>query len=469
MVPAAVSKPRSTNRARARLLRVLVLAATGAATAAALPVATASAAPPSNDAPTAPLGFSPQTAENGTPQDQQGIAELAEATPDRDVPRCLGPRSFARTVWFAVPPTSTPQEITVEAAGRTLGVLDLAAFVQPPNGDPLHPTINPPNACAGVGSGGADAAEEPTSGVSLRVPAGRAVLIQVGRRGTPGSAENESAVLSLDTVPLPATGGPLGDVADAATPSAHTTRPTSVPLAGATLTGEDPSEPPCPSLGSVWRRIVPTEGGPRLISVNGIEAATLTVFSGASPTQANALDCVNRVGRGDIQMKVPTRAGRPLWIRIGTDRPPDRTAATLEVLPGANTFVVDGGPAGFDPTSGGPGGGLPSNCAKADASVASLTGPRIAGKVKQLNRRRTFRVALNLKKGPVCDVSLELVGPRGRVYADARALRLQGGRHNVTLQRHLRLPRGGYRVQVTALSRLGEHVLVRSAVKGKLT
>jgi hypothetical protein len=467
MVFAAVSKSRSANRARARLFGVLV--ATAIATAA-LPTAIAAAAPPSNDGPTAPLGFTPQNAENGTPQDQQAIADLAEATPDRNVPRCLGPQSFARTVWFAVPPTSTPQEITVEATGRTLGVLDLAAFVQPPNGDPLRPTTNPPNACGGVGSGGADAAEEPTSGVTLRVPAGRAVLIQVGRRGTPGSAEDERAVLSLDVAPLPApTTGLPGDSADAGTPSAHIARATSVPLGGATLTGEDPAEPPCPSLGSVWRRVVPTKGGPRLISVNGIEASTLTVFTGSTPTTANALDCVNRVGRGDIQMKVPTRAGRTLWIRIGTDRPPDRTNATLSVLPGADAFVVDGGPAGFDPTSGGPGGGLPSECAKADAAQASLVGPRITGKAKQLNRHRAVRVTLNLKKGPVCDASIELVGPRGHVYATSRTLRLKTGRRAVTLHRHLRLARGGYRVRVTALSRLGEHVLVRSAVKGKLT
>jgi hypothetical protein len=467
MVPAAVSKPLSTDHARARLLGLL---ATAAIAAAGLPVATASAAPPSNDAPTAPLGFDQESAENGIPQDRQAIAELAEATPDRNVPRCLGPQSFARTVWFAVPPASTPQEITVEGTGRTLGVLDMAAFVQPANGDPLKPTLSPPNSCAGVGSGGADAAEEPTSGVTLRVPAGRATLIQVGRRGTLRSPEDERAVLSLDVQPLPApTSGLLGDSADAGTPSAHIKRPTTVPLSGATLTGEDPAEPPCPSLGSVWRRIVPTQGGPRLISVNGIEASTLTVFSGATPTTANALDCVNRVGRGDIQMKVPTRAGRPLWIRIGTDRPPDRTNATLQILPGANAFVVDGGPAGFDPTSFGPGGGLPSNCAKADATKASLVGPRIAGKVKRLNRSRTIRTTLNLKKGPVCDVTLELVGPRGRVYATARALRLPAGRRAVTLGRHLRLARGGYTLRVTALSALGEHVLVRSAVKGKLT
>jgi hypothetical protein len=466
MVPAAVSKPRSTKRARARLLAVL--AATTLA-AAALPASPAAAAPPSNDAPNAPLAFEPQSAENGAPVDQQAIADLAEATPDRGVPRCLGPQSFARTVWFVVQPSSTPQEITVEAAGRTLGVLDLAAFVQLPNGDPLNPTTAVPNACGGVGSGGADAAEEPTSGVTLRVPAGRAVLIQAGRRGTPRSAEDERAVLSLDVTALPAPTSALpGDNADAATPSAHTNRATIVPIAGATLTGEDPAEPPCPSLGSVWRRIVPKQGGPRVISVEGIEATTLTVFNGPKPTTSNVLDCVNRVGRGDIQMKVKTRARRPLWIRIGTDQPPDRTTAILEILPGAGVFVADGGPAGSDPTTGGPGGGLPFECGKADATVARLTGPRIGGRAKQLTRRGRIRVTLNLKEGPVCDVAIELVGPRGRVYATGRVLRLKSGRRGVFLRRSMRLVRGSYRVRLTALSRLGEHVTVRSSVKGRL-
>jgi hypothetical protein len=467
MVPAAVSKPRSTRRRRARLLGMLAAAALATVAA---PAATAIAAPPPNDGPTAPASFAPVTAENGTPLDQQGIAELAEATADRGVPRCLGPGSLARTVWFVVPAADTAQEITVEASGQTLDVLDLAAFVQPEGGDPASPTTKIPNACAGIGSGGADASEEPTSGVTLNVPAHRAVLIQAGRRGTPGSADEERAILSLDTRPIAGPTAPLpGDVADATTPEAHTRRETIVPLAGAALTGEDPAEPPCPSLGSVWRRVVPATGGPRLISVVGNEATTLTVFAGPTPTSSNALDCVNRVGRGELQMKVPTRADRLLWIRIGTDRPPDRSTAVLRFDPAGDAFVVDGGPAGSDPTSGGPGGGLPGDCSKADAAQASLVGPSISGKAKGLNRRRSLTVALNLRRGPLCDVTIELVGPRGRVYASLRALRLKAGRRSVTLRRLGRLPRGSYRLRVSALSRLGDQVQVRSSVKGRFT
>src|SRR4051794_39916082 len=156
------------------------------------------AAPPGNDAPTAPAGFTSYTAENGRPSDLQATAELQEATADQGVPRCLGPASFARTVWFAVPPTSQPQEISVEASGETLDVVDLAAFVQPPNGNPATPQITQPNACDGSGAGGAANSQEPTAGISLRVPAGRAVLIQVGRRGPadPNPA-NERVIVSL--------------------------------------------------------------------------------------------------------------------------------------------------------------------------------------------------------------------------------------------------------------------------------
>jgi hypothetical protein len=465
MVHAAVSEQRSARRApAARLLGVLVAATVSIAAA-----PPAYAAPPPNDGPTAPASFAPQTAENGQPIDQQGIAELAEATPDRGVPRCLGPDSFARTVWFVVPATEVPQEITVEASGETLDVVDLAAFVQREGAVPTAPTTNPPNACAGVGSGGGDASEEPTSAVTLRVPAHRSVLIQAGRRGTPDTPDNERAVLSLDTRPLPAPTSPLpGDIADAATPKAHTKRETIVPLGGATLTDEDPAEAPCPSLGSVWRRVIPTTGGPRLITVKGNESSTLTVFSGPTPTTANALDCVNRVGPGELEMKVPAKAKRPLWIRIGTDRPPDRTAATMTIAPAGDAFVVDGGPAGSDPTTGGPGGGLPFACRKADAAAASVTGPAISGNVKRLNRLKRFGFALNLRNGPVCDVEVELTGPGGRVYAVARTLRLKGGLRSISLTRTRKLRRGAYRLRVTALSRLGEHMPVRGAVKGRL-
>src|SRR3954471_4634457 len=209
MVHARVSAPPARF-----LITLLGLAILAAAT----PTA-AQASPPPNDAPTAPAGFQPFTAENGRPSDLQAVAELQEATPDPGVPRCLGPASFARTAWYAIPPTDQPQEITVEASGETLDVVDLAAFVQPANADPAAPQTAQPNVCDGAGAGGAADSQEPTSGVSLRVPAGRAVLVQVGRRGAAGSAGNERVILSLDdrVITAPAF-QPEGDYADSGTP-----------------------------------------------------------------------------------------------------------------------------------------------------------------------------------------------------------------------------------------------------------
>ncbi|MEA2421802.1 MAG: hypothetical protein QOF55_901 [Thermoleophilaceae bacterium] len=457
MVLAAVSMPRSASRLAGRLLTLGV--------ASVLVPAAAQAAAPPNDAPSAAAAFTPVTAENGRPSEQQGIAELVEATPDPGVPQCLGASSFARTVWFVVPAAETPQEIDVEATGRTLDPIDLAAFVQfqPPSG----PITALPNACSGIGAGGSDAAEEPNSGVTLRVPAHRPVLIQVGRRGGPRSADDERAVVILDTRALPAPLTPLpGDSAGPGTPKAQTSAPTSVALGGATIGDEDPAQPPCPSLGTVWRRVIPTFGGTRLISVSGNEASTLTVFGGTLPTAGNALDCVNRVGHGPLQMRVPARAKRPLWIRIGADRPPGAATASLSVGLGTGVFVVDGGPGGSDPTPGGPGAGFPTDCDTADAQHARIVGAAFGGNVKRLNRARTVGIGLRLQRGPVCDVVLDLIGPGGRVYASSRTLRLQGGNRRVALVRSRPLRRGGYRLRVSAVSRLGDSVLVPTQVRG---
>jgi hypothetical protein len=454
---------RSATCAPGRVLGVLVTLVVGLLAG---PVASATAAAPPNDAPQAAGTFEPFTAENGNPRDLQAVAEMSEATPDPGVPRCLGPSSFARTVWYVIPAVDAPQELTVEATGRTLDVIDLAAFVQPEGA--TAPLTSEPNACSGLGAGGSDAAEEPTSGVTLRVPARRMVLVQVGRRGAVGSAEDERVILSLDARPLTLPPRPAGDIATPTTPRARSTAPTFVPLGGATTTEEDPAQPACPALGSVWRRIVPSRSGTRLISATGGSVTTLTAFAGKSPTGDNALDCVDRAGFGALQMRVPVRRGRTLWIRLGTDRPADSAEATLSVGPGKDAFVVDGGPGGFDPTTGGPGGGLPPECAKSRPGRARIGGTGLRGKVKQLNKRPNVTLAVNVSRSPVCDVELELVGPHGHVYAAARAVRLKG-RSVVRLPRVRALIRGGYRLHVTAVSsQLGDRVRVRTDLRGRL-
>jgi hypothetical protein len=440
----------------------------GAALALAAVPSAAPAAPPANDGASAPGAFAPYTAENGAPSEQQAIAELAEATPDGGVPACLGPLSFARTVWYRIPEQPGPQVITVEAAGRTLDVVDLAAFVQPlpVAGLPPQTQTVEPNACFGVGAGGADAAEEPTSGLTLRVPAQQAVLLQVGRRGTPGSADDERATLSLLAEVEPDIGRPTGDRATAA-PTIRADRTEPVDLAGATITDEDPAQPACPSLGTVWRKLTPGRSGKRLIKVTGSRVSTLTVFSGTRPTADNVLDCVNREGRGSLQMVAPARRRTPLWIRLGTERSLDAAQADLSVSDGSRATVIDGGPGGFDPTSGGPAGGFPEACLRAQVERARVSGPRLRGPAGALNRFRRIPFKLVVRGASVCDAEVSLFGPRGRLYAQGRVLRLTG-RRVVRLPRLRTIVDGTYRLRVRGVSAVGTRVRIRGGVRGRL-
>src|SRR3954451_5963510 len=230
----------------------------------------AAAAPPSNDPPTAAAPFEVYTAVNGIPTERQAIAELAEATPDPGVLPCLGSASFLRTVWYRIPATQTPRELTVEASGRTLAVVDLAAFVQPGGGTTVTKL---PNVCAGAGVGGGDAAGDATSGLTIRVGAFRDVLIQVGRRGPVGSPDDERVQLSLGETALPVEDGPDGDRADGGAPSIPRRGLTRVALAGAPTTQEAPFVAPCPAAASFWRRVRLPSSGCWTFSLDGTDAA----------------------------------------------------------------------------------------------------------------------------------------------------------------------------------------------------
>jgi hypothetical protein len=459
-------------------VRSPVVAVSAAACAAALWGAPAAhAVPPPNDAATTPAAFAPYTAANGVPREQQAIAELAEASADPGVPRCLGARSFARTVWYRIPEMPVAQEIDIDASGRTLDTIDLAAFVQPavaPPPAPPAPTAKAtqlpaatavPNACAGLGDGGASGAEEPGSAITLRVPPNHPVLVQVGRRGTRGTADDERAVLSLFTRRVDVFSFPLSDIASATNPTVSAKRALQVALATATITGEDPAVPSCPSLGSVWSRLIPGNSIPRRISVEGKGATTLAVFSGGAPAVREALDCVNRSGRGALQMLVPARKGRTLWIRIGSD---SQTAgpATLRVDSAEHAVVVDGGPGGVDPTRGGPGGGLPTACESARIERARISGPELAGKPATYNVDRV-PLRIVVRGARVCDAELRLYGPHGFLYAKGQAIQLKG-RNRVQLPRRRTFVRGRYRLEVTGMSRLGERVEVPTNVEGRL-
>ena len=430
----------------------------------------AAAAPPVNDPPLAAGAFSPYTTANGMPREQQAIAELLESTPDPGVPLCFGPASFARTVWYRVPEAPVAQELTVEATGRTLDPIDLAAYVQP---ELLPAPALPPavmttvaNVCAGIEDGGASAAEEPASAITLRVPANHALLLQVGRRGRMSSADDERVVLSLDADPLADLIPPLGDRADAATPFASGKRPTPLDLAQSTVTGDDPAQPACPSMGTVWRRLTPASRGRRLVSVSGRAATTLAVFAGRTPTSANALDCVNRERGGPLEMLVRARKRQPLWIRVGSDRLA-AAPALLRVEPGADATVIDGGPGGFDPSPGGPGRGFPGGCQRGQDERIRITGPRLTGFAPQLNGSARVPLRIVVRRGSVCDAQLRLYGPRGRIYGEGRAVRLKGG-EVVVLSRRRSFRPGVYRLRVTGMSRLGVRKSVRTRVGGRL-
>ena len=169
---------------------------------------------------------------------------------------------------------------------------------------------------------------------------------------------------------------------------------------------------------------------------------------------------------GRMEMIVPARKGRTLWIRVGTD---DLLAspATIRVGEARDQRVVDGGRGGVDPTPGGPGGGLPAACDTPKIERARVTGPRLSGPPGRYNVRRV-PIVVNLRGARVCDAELRLYGPRGFLYAKATMRQLKKGERTVQLGRRRGFERGRYRLEITGLDRLGERVKVRGTVQGRL-
>jgi hypothetical protein len=390
----------------------------------------AAAAPPSNDPPAGAAPFEIYTAVNGVPNERQATAELAEATPDAGVLPCLGSGSFLRTVWYRIPATQTPRELTIEASGRTLNVVDLAAFVQPGQGS-IYTKL--PNACAGAGVGGGDSAGDRTAGMTLRVGPFRDVLVQVGRRGPVGSADDERVQLSLAETALPVGDEPDGDRGNSSAPSIPRGGLTTVALDDATLSQEDPFVAPCPAAASVWRRVRPPSSGRRKFTADGTDASTLSVFTSARPTPGSALGCVDRQGPGPMVLPVPAKKRRLLWVRIGTDRPVSGSVAQLRFRHAVRGDRADGGaclPSINRPSVGG-----------------GLVGPRA---VKRAGTGRTIVLRLRVRHGPLCAARLTLTGPKGHTYARGLAATVRGTQR-VGLQRIRRLKRGSYRLHVDAL------------------
>jgi hypothetical protein len=262
------------------------------------------------------------------------------------------------------------------------------------------------------------------------------------------------------------TARPAGDAADGRTPVVRGTRSHTVDLGGATITDEDPADPPCPSLGTVWRRFVPTRTGRTLVAVSGGHATTLTAFAGRRPTGANVLDCVDREQQGEMQLNLRVRRGRPVWVRIGADTTSGGERARLRLADGSRTTVIDGGPGGFDPTTGGPGGGLPAVCDRADVDKARVGGSRLRGSAGALNRLARLNVGLRVRGASICNAEVRLYGPGG-VYAKALVVRLKPGRNTVSLVRLRRLRPGAYRVEVRGISLRGKRVVVKGQPRGR--
>lgn len=298
-------------------MRALPTLATAAAVL--LLPAAAHAAPPANDAPTAPAAFAPFTAENGEPTTLTAEAPLAEATADPGVPRCLGSRSFARTSWAVVPKAAVARVVSVSALTPSMEpdeAPQLAAFVQPADGA----NTKEPQACDE-----ATGLLDRSAAVELRVPAGRAVLIQVGQ---PAAAKATRALLELQTTDLPDAAAPPSDRATAAR-ALPLGRNRTIPLNGATLTEEDPAQPACPAGGTVWRKVRIRRAGTYRVLATGRTLGTLTAFVGSRPRGAGARDCVNRSRSDRMRLKLKLRRGNVLWLRLGVDRTDAGTAKLL--------------------------------------------------------------------------------------------------------------------------------------------
>jgi len=390
----------------------------------------AAADPPANDPPSGAAPFEIYTAVNGIPTERQATAELAEATPDPGVLPCLGAGSFARTVWYRIPATQTPRELTVEASGGTLDVVDLAAFVQ---AGPGQTVTKLPNVCAGAGVGGGDSAGDATSGLTIRVDAFRDVLIQVGRRGPVGTPDDERVQLSLAETALPVGDEPDGDRAGTATPSIPRGGLTRVSLGGATTSQEDPFVARCPAAASVWRRVRPPSAGRWTFTADGTDAATLSVFTGARPAPGSAVDCVDRQGPGPMVLPVPAKKRRLLWVRIGTDRPVPGASSELRLRRAIPGDRPDGGAC------------LPS--IRPPAVGGGLVGPTA---IKRARRSRTIVLRVRVRNGPLCGAVFTLTGPNGKTFARG-ASGIVRGTQRVGLQRIRKLRRGRYRLHVDAL------------------
>ena len=222
--------------------------------------------------------------------------------------------------------------------------------------------------------------------IALRVPAGRDLLVQAGRRGAPKAPEDELALLSLRRAPTcrsrcrrPATR------ADSATPPARSGQRHLPRARGRDDQRRGPGDAELPGarhgVAPLPARQHRACGASR---VSGAPAA----HAGRLPRRrrrrsANALDCVQPLG---LRLDADARAGEARAARVDPRRdrapPPAASARCVRVLDG-DERVVDGGPGGSTRRPAARAAGCPTPATARSPSARASPGRELRGRVER--------------------------------------------------------------------------------------
>ena len=255
-------------------------------------------------------------------------------------PTPASPSASGPTRWPARPGSSCParpnsREVTIEAVGphdrpdrpRRVRPGRRARPRRPPS-----PTSAPAAACS--------ATTRPRTRrprCASAIPAFHRVLVQVGRRGRRGSADDERALLTLEEIALAPLEAPPGDRASTATPRiGRRRRVDRLPRRRDDVArGSRPSRR-APRSAGVWRRVTPAARRPPHVHRARRSAWASSASSpGRSPEASQLLGCVDRDGPGALVLPVRARTRAPLWVRLGTDRPSPESEALAHLPPRA--------------------------------------------------------------------------------------------------------------------------------------